>query len=36
MPAHRVSYVSPEDYLAAELPSPVKHEYAGGTVHAMA
>jgi Uma2 family endonuclease len=36
MPAHRETLVSPEDYLAAELLSPVKHEYLGGTVHAMA
>ena len=28
--------VSPEDYLAGELNSPIKHEYLGGVVHAMA
>ena len=28
--------VSVEDYLAGELGSPVKHEYLGGVVHAMA
>jgi Uma2 family endonuclease len=28
--------VSPEDYLEGELNSPVKHEYLGGNVHAMA
>ncbi len=28
--------ILPEDYLAAELLSPVKHEYLGGIVHAMA
>ncbi len=29
-------YVSVERYLADELTSPVKHEYVGGTVYAMA
>ncbi len=29
-------FVSIEDYLAGELVSQVKHEYLGGTVHAMA
>lgn len=28
--------ISPEDYLAGELNSPIKHEYLGGVVHAMA
>ena len=28
--------ISAEDYLAGELVSPVKHEYLGGVVHAMA
>src|ERR1700691_5404548 len=28
--------VSVEDYLAGELDSPVKHEYLGGVVYAMA
>jgi Uma2 family endonuclease len=32
----RQTLVSPECYLAAELASPVKHEYLGGVVHAMA
>ena len=30
------SLISPEEYLAAELNSQVKHEYLGGIVHAMA
>lgn len=29
-------YVSPEDYLAAETTSPIKHEYRDGDVYAMA
>lgn len=28
--------ITPEEYLAGELRSPVKHEYLGGVVHAMA
>ncbi len=28
--------ISEQDYLAGELVSPVKHEYIGGTLHAMA
>lgn len=28
--------ISVEDYLAGELTSPIKHEYVGGVVHAMA
>ncbi len=28
--------VTPEEYLAGELLSPIKHEYLGGVVHAMA
>jgi hypothetical protein len=28
--------VSVEDYLAGELESPIKHEYIGGVVYAMA
>jgi Uma2 family endonuclease len=32
----RPQYVSVEDYLAGELLSPVKHEYLGGVVYAMA
>jgi Uma2 family endonuclease len=34
--AHRLNLVSVEDYLAGELASPVKHEYLGGVVYAMA
>jgi Uma2 family endonuclease len=30
------SFVSVEDYLAIELVSPIKHEYLGGVVYAMA
>lgn len=30
------SWISEQDYLAGELVSPIKHEYIGGTVHAMA
>ena len=30
------SFISPEDYLAGERVSPVKHEYRRGTVYAMA
>lgn len=30
------TYISPNDYLASELNSTVKHEYLGGVVHAMA
>ncbi len=29
-------FVTPEAYLASELRSPIKHEYIGGAVHAMA
>lgn len=32
----KLSLVSVEDYLAAELDSPIKHEYLGGVVYAMA
>src|SRR6188508_58193 len=28
--------ISVEDYLTSELTSPIKHEYVGGVVHAMA
>jgi Uma2 family endonuclease len=28
-------YISPEDYLAAELKRPIKHEYRNGSVYAM-
>lgn len=34
--AHKLSLVSVEDYLAGELRSPIKHEYLGGVVYAMA
>jgi Uma2 family endonuclease len=34
--AHRLNLVSVEEYLAGELTSPVKHEYLGGVVYAMA
>jgi Uma2 family endonuclease len=35
-PAKRIDLVSVEDYLSGELLSPVKHEYVGGFVYAMA
>ncbi len=34
--APKLDLISVEDYLAAELHSPVKHEYLGGVVYAMA
>jgi Uma2 family endonuclease len=34
--ANKLNLVSVEDYLAGELVSPVKHEYLGGVVYAMA
>ena len=34
--AKKLNLVSVEDYLAGELESPVKHEYLGGLVYAMA
>lgn len=34
--AHALHMLSEEDYLAAELESPVRHEYVGGQVFAMA
>lgn len=34
--AKKLRLVSVEDYLAGELDSPVKHEYLGGLVYAMA
>jgi Uma2 family endonuclease len=34
--ALKLNLVSVEDYLAAELVSPIKHEYLGGVVYAMA
>ncbi len=34
--AKKLNLISVEDYLAAEEVSPIKHEYLGGMVHAMA
>lgn len=34
-PAERLQLISPEDYLAGELVSDIKHEYRGGYVYAM-
>ena len=34
--AEKLNLISVEDYLAGELVSPIKHEYLGGVVHAMA
>ena len=34
--AHRPGFISVADYLAGEETSGIKHEYLGGTVHAMA
>lgn len=34
--AKKLNLISVEDYLAGELRSPVKHEYLGGVVYAMA
>lgn len=34
--ARKLGLISIEDYLAGELTSPVKHEYLGGVVYAMA
>jgi Uma2 family endonuclease len=34
--AEKLSLVSVEDYLERELISPIKHEYLGGVIHAMA
>ena len=34
--AEKLNLISVEDYLAGELESPVKHEYLGGVVYAMA
>lgn len=36
MEAARTLPISPEDYLAFEETSPVRHEYIGGEIHAMA
>jgi Uma2 family endonuclease len=34
--ARKLNLVSVDDYLASELDSPIKHEYLGGVVYAMA
>ncbi|MCI0683251.1 MAG: Uma2 family endonuclease [Gemmataceae bacterium] len=34
--ARKLNLISVEDYLAGELVSPIKHEYVGGVVYAMA
>lgn len=34
--AEKLDLISVEDYLAGELASPIKHEYLGGIVYAMA
>src|SRR5947209_16162608 len=34
--AKKLELISVEDYLAGELVSPIKHEYLGGVVYAMA
>jgi len=34
--AEKLNLISVEDYLAGELVSPIKHEYLGGVVYAMA
>lgn len=34
--AHKLNLVSIDDYLEGELVSPIKHEYLGGVVYAMA
>ena len=34
--ARKAELITPEEYLATELDSPVKHEYVGGVVYAMA
>lgn len=34
--AQKLNLISIEDYLAGELVSPIKHEYLGGVVYAMA
>lgn len=36
IPAKKLSLISVEAYLAGELTSPIKHEYLGGVVYAMA
>src|SRR5437870_10581494 len=34
--ARKLNLISIEDYLAGEVVSPIKHEYLGGVVYAMA
>src|SRR5262245_42411134 len=34
--AKKLNLISVDDYLAGELDSPIKHEYIGGVVYAMA
>jgi Uma2 family endonuclease len=34
--ARKAEFVSPEEYIASELESPIKHEYVGGVLYAMA
>src|SRR3954454_16877082 len=34
--ARKLNLISVEEYLAGELTSPLKHEYLGGVVYAMA
>src|SRR5205823_6808947 len=34
--ALKLNLISVDDYLAGELASPIKHEYLGGVVYAMA
>ena len=34
--AKKLNLISIEDYLDGELSSPIKHEYLGGIVYAMA
>lgn len=34
--AKKLNLVSVDDYLAGEMVSPIKHEYLGGSVYAMA
>ena len=34
--ARKLNLISSADYLAAELISPIKHEYLGGVVYAVA
>lgn len=34
--SEKLNLISVEDYLAGELVSPLKHEYLGGVVYAMA